>query len=101
MTTTVGGCGKTIADQRALDAHVTALVIDALSDPHHMEQIKRRAEKEAAARQPIEAEIGRLEGLLAYWDQGLNKAYAGFSIVVDPGSVRDTDLRARIRVEPK
>ncbi|GAA1909335.1 hypothetical protein [Streptantibioticus ferralitis] len=61
-----GGCGRIIADQRVLDKHVKAIVIKVLSDPEHMDQIKRRAQQEAKARAPIEAEIARLEGLRAF-----------------------------------
>jgi site-specific DNA recombinase len=66
------GCNRVIADQRVLDEHVKQIALGRLSDPQSVEQIKRRAQQEAKAREPIEAEVARLMGLQKYWGDRLN-----------------------------
>jgi DNA invertase Pin-like site-specific DNA recombinase len=66
------GCGKTIADCRALDKAISAMVVDRLSSPQAIEQIRRHIESIRSKRAPHEKEIVRIESLVQHWDERLN-----------------------------
>ncbi len=158
-----GGCGKTLGDARAIDEHLAAMVVMAISNPEHVDRIKRRVAETEGQRAPVLAEIGRLEELERHWGRRLNngkisvetyetytddlasrvaeqraklesiaqappapdraepldeawarwdratqaerralltRTFAGYKIMVDPGSILDLDVRARIHVLP-
>lgn len=67
-----GGCGRTIADQRVLDAVIEDLTLQRLSHPDQLATIRRIQREHRAERQPHEDEIARREALRPYWDGRLN-----------------------------
>ncbi len=90
-----GGCGKTVADWRALDKAIEAMVLDRLSSPEQLEQIRQMQELRARKVKPHEEEIARLEGLLTYWGERLNAN----EITEEQHRQMLDDLNARIDVE--
>ncbi|MFH8405612.1 recombinase family protein [Streptomyces sp. NPDC018019] len=68
-----GGCGRTIADWRALDRAIEAMVLDRLSQPKQVAQIKKALEARRRQRKPHEDKIGKLEELKTYWNRRLNE----------------------------
>lgn len=91
----VRGCGKNVADWRALDAAVTALVIDRLSAPEQLAQIRLAREERSQQRRPHEAKITALEQLETYWDQRLNDG----KVTVEKHAAMVDDLHARAGAE--
>lgn len=67
-----GGCGKIIADWRALDRAVAAMVVDRLSEPEQLQEIQQVQDARNAALKPHLEEISRLEGLRQTWNRRLN-----------------------------
>lgn len=93
--TKVHGCGRTIADWRALDAAVSALVIDRLSTPEQIAQIQRVRDERHEQRKPYESRIGKLEELESYWDGRLNDG----KILPERHAVMVDDLHRKIAAE--
>ncbi|MFB1046750.1 recombinase family protein [Streptomyces chrestomyceticus] len=90
-----GGCGKTIADWRALDKAISAIVIDRLSRPEQIEQIRSAQEARRQQRKPHEDKIARLEELQRYRNQRLNEEQDS----PEEHSYWSADLKARIQAE--
>ncbi|WP_055563584.1 recombinase family protein [Streptomyces atriruber] len=91
----VKGCGRTIGDWRAVDTAVSALVIDRLSTPEQIAQIKRVREERRAQRQPHEHRISKLEELEGYWDKRLNEG----KISPDRHAAMVDDLHRKLAAE--
>lgn len=72
-----GGCGRTIADQRVLDAVIEDLTLQRLSQPDQLAMIREVQRRRRAERQPHEDEIARREALRPYWDGRLNDGKIG------------------------
>ncbi|WP_055563585.1 hypothetical protein [Streptomyces atriruber] len=66
-----GGCGRTVADLRALDSVIGDLTVQRLTDPQQVAMIRRIQAERRAAREPYAAEIARHEETRAYFDQRL------------------------------
>ncbi|MGY0490778.1 recombinase family protein [Streptomyces sp. WG-D5] len=89
------GCGKTLGDQRELDRFVSALVVRRLSDPAHVDRLRRRAGRLAEERVPHERELARLAALVDYWDEQLNEG----RITIDRRNRLVADVTARTERE--
>lgn len=93
-----GGCGRTIADVRALDAVIEDLTLQRLSHPDQLATIRQiQAERLQAEhqseRRPHENEIARREALRPFWDKRLNDGM----VTVDQYTAAVRDLNAGIR----
>jgi site-specific DNA recombinase len=67
-----GGCGKHVADQRALDEYMGILTVRWMSDERNIEYQRRRARERDQQTRPHLKEIGRLKRLIDHWDKKLN-----------------------------
>lgn len=93
----VQGCGRTIADWRTLDATVSALVVDRLSTPRQVAQIRRVQDARQREREPHESRIAAMEQLESYWDQRLNEG----KVSPEKHSAMVDDLGKKIENERK
>lgn len=66
------GCGKNIADVRALDRAVEAMTLQRLTDPQQLAMIRKIQDEHRARRDPYLEEIEQREAVRAYWDRRLN-----------------------------
>ncbi|MFE0101124.1 hypothetical protein [Streptomyces sp. NPDC059009] len=66
-----GGCGRTIADQRVLDAEISAMTLQRLTDPQQLALIRKIQADHRAKREPYLEEISEREKIRSYWDQRL------------------------------
>lgn len=69
------GCGRTIADWRALDKAIESMVIDRLSSAEQLDEIQRVQEARAQRTAPHERELVRLEALRDHWNAQLTKGH--------------------------
>lgn len=90
-----GGCGRTIADWRALDKAITAMTVDRLSDPAHIDRIRQAQEAVRLQRTPHEQKIAELERLQDHWDDRLNTG----KITREKHTEMSDDLLRQIREE--
>lgn len=93
-----GGCGRISIDQRDLDRHVAALVIEVLSDPRHAAAVEAAASAALDVRQQLDAEISEVEhtaeelaGRLGRGEIKLSR----FDAATGPLDRRLAELRAR------
>jgi DNA invertase Pin-like site-specific DNA recombinase len=89
------GCGKTIADARALDRAIVAMVLARLSSPEQIDQIKHVAEQQRKKRVPHEEKIKKLEELQDYWDSRLNQE----KVTPSKHAAMSDDLDKKIKAE--
>lgn len=92
---THGGCGRTVADWRALDKAVEALTVDRLSDPQHVRQIRQAQEARLKKRAPHAEKIAELEQVQEHWDARLNNG----KVTPERHATLSDDLLKQIRAE--
>jgi site-specific DNA recombinase len=95
---TNGGCGRISIDQRDLDGHMAALVIEVLSDPRHAAAVESAARAAVDERHRLDAELADIEhtadelaGRLGRGEIDLHR----FDAAVGPLDRRLAELRAR------
>lgn len=65
------GCGRNIADVRALDRAISAMTLQRLTDPRQLAMVRKIQEEHRASREPYLEEIRRREEVRSYWDKRL------------------------------